>query len=339
MDKPCISVIMSTYNTPNDWLEQSIDSILNQTYSNFEFIIIDDCSTTDIEIIQRRYKDERIIWLKNDENIGLTKSLNKALKIARGKYIARMDADDISLPERFALQIQYMESHPKVIVCGAWRRAIGAENKNEIWNIPMTREEQQVQLFFFNCGLTHPTAMFRKSMLDEFDIIYNENYRKAQDYGMWVQCTRYAPMAMIQKVLLEYRKSNRQITYDKKSINIYDAMVKTDQLLSLGIEASNKEKEMHVAFCMGLEYENSYELRCWVDRLEECNRSKQYFEHKIFKKILYQKWYEYCKKEYVSYKNQNYKKEYQESRTIYLVLYDLSSILKQKIAKIIRYLS
>lgn len=147
--KPTVSVLMSTYNTPNEWLSESIESILNQTFGDFEFLIVDDCSKTNIEEIQKKYNDPRIKWIKNEVNMGLTKSLNKLLRMAKGKYIARMDSDDISLAERFQVQVQFMDKHPNVIVSGTYRRAFGNENKDEIWNIPKTREEQQAQLFFF----------------------------------------------------------------------------------------------------------------------------------------------------------------------------------------------
>ena len=258
---PTISVLMSTYNTPEDWLSEAIESILSQTFSDFEFIIADDCSTQSLDNIRTKYSDERIIWFRNERNLGLTKTLNKALKLAKGKYIARMDADDISLPERFSTQIRYMESHPEVIVCGSYRRAFGNENKDEIWNIPLTREEQQVQLFFFNCGLTHPTAMFRKSMLDEYGITYNEDYIKAQDYGIWVQCTRYAPMAVIPEVLLKYRKSDRQISSaGRKNQLENDKKIKLDQVVALGIEPTDEEKNIHIAFLNNNYYFNSKKI-------------------------------------------------------------------------------
>ena len=117
---PTISVIMSVYNTNKSFLAEAIESILNQTYPNFEFIIIDDNSTDGSLSIIEQYmsKDDRIVLIKNKTNIGLTKSLNKGLKLAKGQYIARMDADDVSLPDRFKQQIEYMENNSHVTVIG-----------------------------------------------------------------------------------------------------------------------------------------------------------------------------------------------------------------------------
>ena len=120
-----ISVIMSNYNTPEEYLREAIESILNQTYKNFEFIIIDDCSTDNSLEIIKSYNDERIVLIENEENIGLTKSINKGLAVAKGEYIARMDADDVSLPQRFEKQINYMNDHTELIVCGSSMELIG----------------------------------------------------------------------------------------------------------------------------------------------------------------------------------------------------------------------
>ncbi len=116
-ENPKVSVIMSVYNG-DKYLREAIESILNQTFTDFEFIIVNDGSTDNsLEIIES-YDDERIKTINNKKNIGLTKSLNKALKFAKGKYIARQDADDVSLPNRFEKQVEYLDSHPEVALVG-----------------------------------------------------------------------------------------------------------------------------------------------------------------------------------------------------------------------------
>src|SRR3989338_10709157 len=114
-----ISVIMSVYNGM-PYLPEAVKSILNQTYKNFEFIIIDDASTDQSTKYLRFLKDKRIKLIKNSKNLGLAASLNKALKFAKGEYIARMDADDISLPKRFEKQVKFFKKHPSVDICGTW---------------------------------------------------------------------------------------------------------------------------------------------------------------------------------------------------------------------------
>lgn len=333
MNQPKISVLMSTYNTPNEWLIEAIESILSQTLSDFEFIIIDDCSSNDIDKVKAKFHDSRIIWVRNEQNLGLTKSLNKALKLAKGEYIARMDADDISLPERFAVQVDYMDKHPEIIVCGSYRRAFGGENKDEMWNLPKTREEQQVQLFFFNCGVTHPTAMLRKSMLDKYQISYNENYKKAQDYGLWVQCTRHAKMAMIPKVLLKYRKSEQQISRAGKTSQMENAgRVKTDQLIALGINPTDEEKMSHVRFCLNQSDVSCIWLESWIDRLKQANAKEKYFDIRLFDGILDKRWYDWLKKCYLDNKSQEVKQMLRKYRKIKYILYDVLIWLKNRLS-------
>lgn len=336
-ENPVISVLMSTYNTPEEWLSEAIESILNQTFSDFEFLIVDDCSTQSVDNVKNKYTDSRIKWIHNEKNLGLTKSLNKILKMAKGNYIARMDSDDIALPERLATQIDFMEAHPEVIVSGSYRRAFGNEEKDEIWNIPVTREEQQVQLFFSNVGLTHPTAMFRKSMLDEYEITYNENYIKAQDYGIWVQCTRYAPMHMIPKVLLLYRKSEIQIsTAGRKNQLEMDALIKLDQLKALGVNATNEEKLMHIGFCRNDTNFNPDKMERWIQKLLTANAEYGYLDKTIFVTVLKRRWYIWCRKAYKEEGKMEAKSAYRRAITFSDLMKDIKIAIKQWIVRIIR---
>ena len=124
-----ISVVMSVYNTSETYLKEAIESILNQSLPDFEFIIINDASNRATSAILNQYTDERIVRIENQQNLGITASLNEGLEIARGRYIARMDADDVSFPERLSKQYQYMEKHPHIAVLGCWTTTNGKINK------------------------------------------------------------------------------------------------------------------------------------------------------------------------------------------------------------------
>ena len=146
---PHISVLMSVYHEPIDWLALSVDSILNQSFSDFEFIIIvDDPNNQEAinYIRQKEEEDNRIVLLINEENVGLTKSLNKGLKIAKGNYIARMDADDISYPERFEKQFTFMESHPSVILLGTGVRYFGDLRERETRQIIYQSDNDKIKI-------------------------------------------------------------------------------------------------------------------------------------------------------------------------------------------------
>lgn len=211
---PMVSVLMSVYNEPEEWMREAIDSILGQTFTDFEFIIVNDNPERKLnrEVLSDYAKqDKRIVILENEENIGLTKSLNKGLKVAKGKYIARMDADDISLPERLKKQVDFMENHEKVIVCGSEVRYFGC--RNHIQNDWIYENDYNIkaQLLFGSCFI-HPTVIIRKSILITYHIQYDENYKQAQDYRLWEMLVNYGEFYNIKIPLLRYRLSNQQIT-------------------------------------------------------------------------------------------------------------------------------
>ena len=207
-ENPKISVIMSVYKEPVEWLHQSIDSILCQTFKDFEFIIIsDNPSYSEGNALLKDYadKDKRIIVVFNENNIGLTKSLNKGLAIAKGEYIARMDADDVSLPERFECQIGYMETHSGCSICGANFKYIGERD----WEVKY-KENLTKNNLFLESPFAHPTVMIRTSFLGEAK--YDENFRVSQDFELWSRLSASDfYYHNIQTPLLYYRCSKNQI--------------------------------------------------------------------------------------------------------------------------------
>lgn len=293
-----ISVIMTNYNTPEAYLREAIDSILRQTYANFEFIIIDDCSTDDSVNVLRSYRDERIILLQNEENLGLTKSLNRALAIAKGEFIARMDSDDISEPSRFEMQTAYLREHPRIIVCGTWAKLFGdwkasGYSHEYIRRELPAREIHRIMLLFGNSpGIVHPSAMFRHAMLKEWNIRYNENYRYAQDYRMWVECTKYADCAIVSQVLLNYRIHKKAITSKNRSeqdvcaLNIMD-----EQLSALGLRLTDDTIPYHSHY---LSKRQPYSEGClnWIRQIIAANRKKQIYDRKALESLIWKKWAE-----------------------------------------------
>lgn len=208
-----ISVVMSVYKESIEWLGCSMDSILNQTFKDYEFIIVVDNPSNQeaINFINHRAdEDDRIIVLINEKNMGLTKSLNKGLEIARGKYIARMDADDKSYPERFVKQFAFMEAHPNVVLCGTSIRYVGGKgNRCQIY--PSTDYDIKAEMLF-NSGFSHPTIMIRRQTLMENHIRYDEDYRQTQDFRLYETLYDLGDFANLPDVLLDYRVSDKQIS-------------------------------------------------------------------------------------------------------------------------------
>ena len=187
--EPAVSVLMCVYNTKEAWLREAIESILNQTFRDFQFIIVLDCPTDDSERVVQSYadRDDRITVVKNEENIGLTKSLNRGLAVAKGKYIARMDSDDVSLSNRLETQYRYMEANPGTAVVGA-RVFTPGLNQAVIYEWTGDQEALKIRLLFHNYGVPHPTAFIRRSVLTDHGITYTEWVKKSQDYKLWWIC-------------------------------------------------------------------------------------------------------------------------------------------------------
>ncbi len=207
---PKISVVMSVYNG-QDYLDEAIQSILNQTYKDFEFIIINDGSTDkSLEIIEKyKQQDERIVLISR-ENKGLIASLNEGIEKARGKYIARMDADDISLSNRFEEQLKFMKDN-KLDMCGSWVETFDKKNILNIWEYPEVHCDIQFRSFFM-CSFAHPSVIIKKNIFDELKY---EN-ETAEDYRLWCDIlTNKHKVGNIQKVLLKYRLHEKQLTQTK----------------------------------------------------------------------------------------------------------------------------
>lgn len=208
IENPMISVIMSVYNEEN-YIKEAIDSILAQTEPDFELLIVDDCSTDNTINIINRIDDERIILIRNEENCGLTKNLNKALKECRGQYIARMDGDDISKPERFAVQKKFLDEHSDIMLISCNTETFGEEYL--ISDMCGTPEELKCRMLV-RPVLTHPGFMFRKELVDKYGFTYDEHFRSAQDYDFAVRVAKEHKLYVVPQVLLQYRAHKGQVS-------------------------------------------------------------------------------------------------------------------------------
>ncbi|MGE0590159.1 MAG: glycosyltransferase family 2 protein [Cyclobacteriaceae bacterium] len=200
---PTVSVIMTVYNTEK-YLAQAVNSILNQTYQDFEFIIIDDGSSDTSAEILDSFSDPRLIVVKSRENKGLIAQSNRALGMARGKYIARMDSDDISLPQRLASQVDYLERHNQIGLCGTYLNYFD-EHRNYSTSILPKTHESIGAFFLFGSPIVHSTIMFRKSVVDLHNICYPTDVRAGGDIAFLSMLYEYTRFANIPEVLFRCR--------------------------------------------------------------------------------------------------------------------------------------
>jgi glycosyltransferase involved in cell wall biosynthesis len=214
INAPVISVVMSVYNGQK-YLRESIDSILNQTCKNFEFIIINDGSddnSLDI-LLEYQTKDNRLL-IVNQNNIGLTRSLNRGVKLVASEYIARQDADDISLPTRLEKQLNYMKNHPQVAVVGCLGDFFNADGVlRTARDYKYSRTGIKRHLASKNLFM-HGSAMMRKSHLEKVGF-YREFFRHSQDYDLWLRLSQYFDIDILPEKLYQYRVTPEAISVSK----------------------------------------------------------------------------------------------------------------------------
>lgn len=181
-----------------------MESILAQTFSDFEFIVLDDGSSDDTPRILDSFRDPRIVRLKNHENIGLVKSLNKGLEVARGEWVARMDADDVSYPERFQKQMDYLAAHPEVGVLGTGVAVVDEQGKQLSTLREPLFHHLIVWKMFFECPIIHPTVMMNRSLVAAIGG-YNPAFRHIEDTELWGRLVHRTHFANLPDILLDHR--------------------------------------------------------------------------------------------------------------------------------------
>lgn len=286
---PTASVIMAVYNA-SQFLKEAIDSILSQSYKNYELIIVNDCCIDNSVQIIQSYNDSRIRLIHNEANIGLAASLNKGIALSKGKYIIRMDDDDLCHPGRFEKQIKYMENHPDVGICGSWVKVFGDENY--IWKTARDHDQIRSKLFF-NTALAHPSIIIRKSIIESFHLNYDTNFRRAQDFDLFNRAAIITKLHNIQEILLFYRiaYNNKKTTNHNNALNtLKEVRLRTYRQLQL------KESEDFLAIHQKLA-EGSYKgvpLKStinWIKSVYQKNEQHQIIPNTAFKIELADKWF------------------------------------------------
>lgn len=297
MSEPKISTLMSVYNTPEKWLRNAIESILSQTFNDFEFIIVLDKPTDNSAEVVKEYaaKDKRVIVLENSENQGLTKNLNKGLAIARGKYIARMDSDDVAFKHRFEKQYQYMEAHPEVVALGT-QVCTSLDPEHAMEKFPVSdwtpdADVLKIRMLFHNVGLPHPTSMFRHDLMIQHGITYDERIKKSQDYKLWVDLMPYGKICMLNEVLLMYRVHEGQISTNKTNQYQYAHMVSLELAEKLLGSLTEEEKAFHECFATMEVFNNDVGgYKCYINRLIEANKSRGIYDKEKFQREMNYAW-------------------------------------------------
>jgi glycosyltransferase involved in cell wall biosynthesis len=299
---PSISILMSVFNAEK-YLREALDSIFRQTFSDFELVVVNDGSSDGSGDILRSLDDPRVRLLENEQHVGLVECLNWGIEVCRGKYIARMDADDVALPERLAEQYRFLETHPAIGVCGSWAQVIDG---NGCVRGRIVRPTDPVVLrmhLLFSMPLVNPSCCLRAELLRRHrycDVL------AAEDYDLWCRMSEDTDMVNLPVVLLQYRWHDTNMSKEMQMVQEANKrMIIRRELEKLGIVATDEDLRIHgLSFSLhgfnrrgeGLsgspgDLEASQQ---WFVRLMEANeRVKRYPVH-AFRAFLWVRWMILC---------------------------------------------
>ena len=284
-----ITVLLPVYNG-EAYLGDAIDSILEQTYSNFELLIINDGSTDATEKIIQRYTDPRIRYIKNERNIKLIETLNKGIELVYGEYIARMDADDISLPERLQRQFDFMESNAEIAVCGTDYQILGSE---DIYQNPGQHHEIMVALLQ-GSAIAHPTAMFRTEEIKKHAYFYDPAFLHAEDYELWYRIGQQSKLANINEVLLLYRKHDNSIgsfySVVQQETDLKIKRIQYEFILSRYLSEVEENAFLQINSNNSIGFNSFAEVDRLIKKLYNANTRNRVLNEPLFIDFLVQKW-------------------------------------------------
>ncbi|MBN8554733.1 MAG: glycosyltransferase [Deltaproteobacteria bacterium] len=238
---PLISVLMPVFNGEK-YLDAAIRSVLRQSYSHFELIILNDGSTDGSAKIIQSFKDPRIIYIKNDQNLGLVKTPNLGIERARGQYIARIDSDDILFSDRFMKQVDFLESHPDAVACGSWYFTMKFL-PNTLVKVPTRPEDIASELIFKNV-MAHSSMMMRADSLRQYKIFYSDKYPFIEDWELWLRLSKVGRLYNIPEPLFLYRLHSQSVSF--KNFDVQNQSIQkiiASSFESFGIDLSVEESQ------------------------------------------------------------------------------------------------
>ena len=296
-----ISVLMPVYNAER-FLAQAIDSVLNQTFANFELVIVNDGSTDSSKDIIFSYKDSRIKYVENDKNIGVVNTLNKGVEHCIGRYIIRMDADDICALTRFEKQLRFMEKHPDVGVCGSWITLIDENGCVTGNNLSQVKSEFIKIHLLFSVPFNHPSVIIKSELLRQNRY---EHVMAAEDYDLWGRLEDKAKFANIPKPLLWYRWHQTNVSKEKAEIQQASKnRVIHQQLQKLGLSPTEEELRVHkLSFSLysfdgkteiSLDTSDLYKTAVWFKKLLNANKKQKRYKNSYLVAFLWARWILLC---------------------------------------------
>lgn len=292
---PRVSILLAVHNGETH-LAAAVDSILTQQFSDLELIVINDCSTDSSPEILAGYSDPRLRVINNETNLGLASSLNRGWDAAQGEYIGRMDADDISYPARIARQVDFLDKHPDITVCGTWARTIGYRG-GMILRFPEAHEHIRARFIFIN-AVSHPSVLIRAADLADEGPVYEDGRQRVEDYELWVRLSRKYRLHNLPEVLLDYRMYNPATLKKRRAVIAAGNEMRGMMLHEVGITPDDEDIALHEAIVFR-QFEPTVEFiqraEDWLDRITAANATSQAFDPDALHIEIRRNWYRVCK--------------------------------------------
>ena len=297
---PAVSVVLPFHN-PGEYFPGAIESILAQTFDDFELLLLDDASNDGSKEVAEEIakRDSRVRIIRANVNLGLSRQLNRGVEESTGDFVARMDADDIALPSRFERQLSVFRAKPDVGICGCLVDEISqtGEETGFRWDLP-AEHDQIASLQFIRCGFSHPSVMFRKSVLDDYSLRYREDFEVAQDYELWIRLLQFSKGYNIQDALLKYRRFPEQLSQKSSPRKLQEVNEIRGQILKLiGVENIDQGQIMHKRFCEDnwqRDIDWFQQLVEWLNTVYRTNLITKAMPPKAFGQLLANRLYMHC---------------------------------------------
>jgi glycosyltransferase involved in cell wall biosynthesis len=293
---PKVTVLMPVYNA-NKFLREAVESILKQSFTDFEFLIIDDGSTDDSQSIIRSYDDSRIKFVQNEKNIGVAATLNRGLDLAWTEYIARMDADDISLPSRLEKQIHFMEENPDVGISGTWIRLFG-DQLRVVDRCPVSASVVKAYLLF-DTAIHHPTAIMRRNLIEKYRLRYDPSFGSCgEDFDFWLRASNNFSVDNLPEALVKMRHHKDSLSNASKEIMTdHTEKLLFEGLKNLGLSPTNEVVKFHHIVGRGRRLSSWDEVEraeSWLKTVKNQNDKVRLYESKALEKVIGMVWFKVC---------------------------------------------
>jgi glycosyltransferase involved in cell wall biosynthesis len=286
-----VSVVMPAYNA-GEFISGAVTSILNQTYKNLELIVVNDGSIDDTQTVLDEFRDRRLRVVTQASNSGLAAARNVGVAEARGDYIAWLDSDDESLPDRIQRQVHALDNHPTVGLCGTWVRTFG-QVESTVWRLPRTSEYLRAHMLFDD-PLATSSVMLRRNAIPPEIPNFDNSFAPAEDYDLWERLAQRWSIINIPRVLTKYRihgnqTSTKYATHQKRAIRI----IQERQLEMLGIPIDEESWRIHNLvgsdWGNGVTDESFQESQLWLRQIVNANKEFKIYSHRALKAVVSQR--------------------------------------------------